>query len=998
MSENSFKKGYLEKIDDYRWRIPKDYQAGMEVDGLVYASEEMIMSADMDEALKQVVNVAHLPGIVKYSIAMPDIHWGYGFPIGGVAATDPREGGVISPGGIGFDINCLSGDTPVLSAHGYTRTIAEMEEDWQSESLSCQNFDSNCKETTKIAAYLKRLPQKPVYRLTTEAGDEIVATADHPFWTPDGMVELDRLSVGNRLAHYPFQGIPYEVPEEKTLVDEADIVKVLAANGKGVAGNVKGQILNRLKERGLLPLRANSTQLPHLLKLLGYVFGDGTIHFIGGSGKGITWFYGEPEDLEAIRADVAAVGFTPSKVYVRRRHHHIVTTYGECNFERDEYSFKVIGSSFASTLIALGAPVGNKANQNYDIPSWIFQTPLWHQRLFLASFFGAEFSSPSAYNKRNYNFMQPMLSLNKRECCIESGRTFLDSISRMLNGFGVKAGRIKERQEYKNKDGSISYRLRLTTSTKPQSLINLWSRIGFEYNRKRSASANAAVQYLKLKVEALKIRSEAAEMAVAMYDAGFAPKEIYDDLAGEEVNKRFLERSLYETRATQVRVGGDFPTFKEYLADATAGLDGSGMVWERIVNIEQIPFDDYVYDFTVRHPHHNFIANGFVVSNCGVRLIRSDLTRDEAWPVMNHLVKSLYDHVPCGVGSEGKVRISHKEERELLAAGSPWIIERGYGWEEDIDHTEEGGCLESADPDAPSHRALERGSTQLGTLGSGNHFLEVQVVAEIYDEEAASAFGLFKDGITVMIHSGSRGFGYQVCSDFLALMGTAMAEYGIQVPDRQLACVPVDSPDGEKYLGAMASAANYAWANRQVMTHLTRQAFEEVFARDADELGMSLVYDVSHNIAKFEKYEVDGQERQLCIHRKGATRAFPPLRSEIPVDYQKVGQPVLIPGDMGRSSYVLVGTQLAIDETFGTSCHGAGRLLGRRQAKKVAKGRSISRELEDMGVIVKARSPKTLAEEMPEAYKNVSEVVNVVHNAGIAKRVARLKPVGVIKG
>jgi len=271
-------------------------------------------------------------------------------------------------------------------------------------------------------------------------------------------------------------------------------------------------------------------------------------------------------------------------------------------------------------------------------------------------------------------------------------------------------------------------------------------------------------------------------------------------------------------------------------------------------------------------------------------------------------------------------------------------------------------------------------------------------VAEIYDEEAARAFGLFKGGITVMIHSGSRGFGYQVCDDFLATMGKAMAKYQIQVPDRQLACVPVESPEGENYLGAMACAANYAWTNRQAMAHLARKAFEKVFGTDARNMGMRLVYDVAHNIAKFERYNVDGRERQLCIHRKGATRSFPANRSEIPADYRKVGQPVLIPGDMGRNSYVLVGTELAMEETFGTSCHGAGRVLGRNQAMKVAKGRSINRELADMGVIVKARSPKTLAEEMPEAYKDVSEVVNVVHNAGIAKRVARLKPLGVIKG
>jgi tRNA-splicing ligase RtcB len=810
------------------------------------------------------------------------------------------------------------------------------------------------------------------------------------------MIEAKHLASGDKVAMFPFQGVPYEKPSDEVIVDEEDINEVLLSLEKDSRGHGLEQIIIHLKKRGLLPLRYNSPQLPYLIKALGYVFGDGTIYFTNSRGKGVTWFWGKPEDLEAIRKDIAEIGFTPSRVYIRDRECNITTAYNTYEFKTKEASFKVVSSGFAALLNALGAPIGNKAKQNYNVPAWLFEAPLWQQRLFLAAFFGAELSSPRAYDERNHNFMPPLLSLNKREDYIENGRTFLGSISRLLNGFGVKTNKISQRKEQTNADGRPSYRLQLVLSSRPESLVNLWSKVGFEYNRARRVQANMAAQYLKLKLSVWDTRRKASRQARELVAAGVPVAEVKRELVGAHVDAGFLTYRLQTEEDVEIRVGADFDTFEDYVTSCAVGE--TGMVWERIASIEQIPFDDYVYDFTVEHPHHNFIANGFVVSNCGVRLMRTDLTKDEALPKIEQLVKSLFDHVPCGVGSEGRISISHSEEREMLATGSRWIIEKGYGWEEDLEHTEEGGCLKTANPEAVSTRALERGAGQLGTLGSGNHFLEVQMVAEVYDEEAAQAFGLFKGGITVMIHSGSRGFGYQVCDDFLATMGKAMAKYQIQVPDRQLACVPVESPEGESYLGAMACAANYAWTNRQAMAHLARKAFEKVFGADARNMGMRLVYDVAHNIAKFERYNVDGRERQLCIHRKGATRSFPTNRSEIPADYRKVGQPVLIPGDMGRSSYVLVGTELAMEETFGTSCHGAGRVLGRNQAMKVAKGRSINKELADVGVIVKARSPKTLAEEMPEAYKDVSEVVNVVHNAGIAKRVARLKPLGVIKG
>jgi len=384
--------------------------------------------------------------------------------------------------------------------------------------------------------------------------------------------------------------------------------------------------------------------------------------------------------------------------------------------------------------------------------------------------------------------------------------------------------------------------------------------------------------------------------------------------------------------------------------------------------------------------------------NCGVRLLRSNLTREEAAPKIRELVECFYRDIPTGVGSKGKLRLSPEEHRKVLVKGSRWVIEQGFGESEDLKHTESGGCIEGADPDLISKKAYERGSAQLGTLGSGNHFAEIQYVDEIYDEQTAGSLGLFRDQITVMIHTGSRGFGHQVCTDFLEVMQRAAKKYNIELPDRELACAPFDSPEAGDYLAAMRAAANYAWANRQFITHWVKESFMNVFSTGPRNIGLSLIYDVAHNIAKVEEHMVNGKKRRLIVHRKGATRAFPAGHPELPEAYKHTGQPVIIPGDMGRASFVLVGTQKGMEESFGSTCHGAGRLMSRHTAMKRAKGRAIWREMEDRGIIVRATGRGTLAEEMPEAYKDVSNVVNVVHNAGLSKKVARLRPLGVIKG
>ncbi|MBU1933151.1 MAG: RtcB family protein [Candidatus Omnitrophica bacterium] len=385
--------------------------------------------------------------------------------------------------------------------------------------------------------------------------------------------------------------------------------------------------------------------------------------------------------------------------------------------------------------------------------------------------------------------------------------------------------------------------------------------------------------------------------------------------------------------------------------------------------------------------------------NCGVRLLRSELLLDEVKPKLEKLVNALFSNIPCGVGSSGDIRVSHKEEEEIFIKGAGWAVKKGYGVKEDLECTEDNGAIKGADPGGVSDRAFERGRKQSGTLGSGNHFLEVQIVDEIYDDKKADIFGLFKGQITVMIHSGSRGFGYQVCDDYVKSMVTALRKYNINVPDRQLACVPLDSPEGKAYMGGMRCAANYAWNNRQCLTYLIREVFERIFNKSWTDLGLALVYDVAHNIAKMERHVVDGKERFLCVHRKGATRAFPPHHVDIPEKYIEAGQPVIIPGDMGSFSYILAGTEAAMTETFGSTCHGAGRNLSRSAAIKRCEGRQIDKELfNKSGIIVRASGRSTLAEEAPEAYKDVKEVVEVVHRAGISTKVARMRPLGVIKG
>jgi tRNA-splicing ligase RtcB len=381
--------------------------------------------------------------------------------------------------------------------------------------------------------------------------------------------------------------------------------------------------------------------------------------------------------------------------------------------------------------------------------------------------------------------------------------------------------------------------------------------------------------------------------------------------------------------------------------------------------------------------------------NCGVRLVRTTLEEAAVRPRLRDLVDQVFRDVPCGTGGSGFVKIGARDLDRVLVEGARWMVKNGFGEQRDADFSEAGGALEGADPAAVSERARERGLPQLGTLGSGNHFLEVQYVEEVHDETAARAYGIFPGQVVVLIHSGSRGLGHQVCTDYVSVMNQSMAKHHISLPDRQLACGPIRSEEGERYLAAMCAAANFAWANRQAILHFLRGAFQRVFGAAAR---LDLVYDVCHNIAKRERYEVEGRRREVLVHRKGATRAFPAGHREIPAAYRAVGQPVFIPGSMGTASWVLAGAEGAMRETFGSVCHGAGRLLSRTAARKGRNAREEQHKLEERGILVRSESRDGILEELPEAYKNVDEVIEVVHDAGLARKVARLRPMGVIKG
>ncbi len=948
--------GPLEKVDDHRWKIPREYKSGMRTDAIIFASERMVPSLREDNAPEQAANVAFLPGIVGNSLAMPDIHWGYGFPIGGVAAMDAEEG-VISPGGIGFDINCLCEGSRVTTDLGGWMKIEDFEQEFstifqaskytlglQGGRTGLRTFGEGVSER-RPSAFMKKVSDKKVFKITTRTGLELMCSADHPVLTDRGMRVTAHLNPGDRVAVNYFQGV-----EVDPSVDRHEVI---------------------------------------FAKVFGYLLGDGSLHRTGDKVRAAA--YGTHEDMQSMQRDLQELGVS-SKICERERDHHIPAQYGVVDFTSTNYELHIHSAAFCRSLMERGMPVGRKTISDHRVPKWVMEAPLIVKRAFLAGLFGAELTAPRTHTKTGFSC--PIFAQNKNDDHLEAGRWLLIDVMNLLEELGIGTTKISERSEHFNQHGSTS-RLRLLISSDEDNLVRLYRTIGYEYSARKSKLAEIAVKYMVLKEELHARRVAAAGKAKELRAKGLMLREVQQLLQSEDVNARFIERHFY-VRAGQ-RITLDFPSFQEFVEREHVDLEANGFLYDEIAMVTEVPYKGQVYDFTVPDTH-NFVANGMVVSNCGVRLVRTDLEEKDVRPGIKDLIGTLFKNVPAGVGSKGVVDVVSSQIDDILTTGAEWAVENGYGWDEDLQSTEEGGRMRTADPSKVSSKAKQRGIPQVGSLGSGNHFLEVDVVEKIYDEEAAKAFGLREGQATVMVHCGSRGCGHQIATDYLQVMERSIRSTNIALPDRQLACAPVRSKEGEDYFQAMSCGANYAWANRQMILHWIRQSFEEHFKRDAESMGMHQVYDVAHNIAKLEEHTVEGKRRKVYVHRKGATRAFPHDRPEVPSQYRSVGQPVLIPGDMGHGSYVLVGTDQVMAEAFGSTCHGAGRVMSRNEALRRFTVQGIRDDLAGKGIFLKSATKDGILEEAPEAYKNIESVIDVVVGAGLSRKVAKLTPIGVMKG
>ncbi len=960
----------LRRVDKYTWMIPAGSQPCMKVPSIIYADDFLIKKMREDLTLRQAMNVACLKGIQKYSIVMPDGHQGYGFPIGGVAAMAIDEDGVISPGGVGYDINCLSPDTRILTEYGYTVRIKDLASVAARQAIVARGESGAEPARIRFIAVRSLEPGEKAVRLVTESGWVVEGSRDHPVLTRDGFKRLDQVRPGDEVVVYPFDGVEYEdsndvIVDEKTLSD------------------IPHEALAHLKRLGLIPLRYNDPRAGVLARLLGFALGDGHLGTMGG--RLVLSFYGRPDVLENVKRDIERLGLSAS-LYVRKRGYSIRTASGEYSGESETAELRVSSRAFAHLMKALGMPLGKKVETPYRVPEWIMRAPRWIKRNFLAGLFGADGSIPSFKGKTP---LPIHLTQSKASELADSLELFLDDVKTLLRELGI--GEVLVYPVKTAVEGRVTLRLAVEGEEDISRFLGV---IGYEYDDRKRVRGLYAHAYLRLKRAIKLARANAARVAGEVYNATGSIRLAHQAVS-QLVNRRFVERAVYQG-ISEARLPQGFPDFEDYVKAKAAG---GGFVYDRVVKVEEYD-PDYreFYDIGVYHKAHNFIANGIVVHNCGVRVLRTDLTIKDVRPRIKELVDTIYYNVPSGLGSTGKVRVTVGELERVLAEGVQWAVQRGYAWADDPEHIEERGSWSLADPSKVSARAKQRGAAQLGTLGSGNHFLEVQVVDRIFDERIAKAFGIEEEGqVVVMIHTGSRGLGHQVASDYLAIMERAMRKYGIRPPDRELASVPYSTREAQDYIRAMASAANFAWTNRQLITYWTRESFRKVFHRDPDQLGMRIVYDVAHNIAKFEEYDVDGKRRKLIIHRKGATRAFPPGHPEIPKDYKDYGQPVLIPGSMGTASYILAGTVEGVKSWY-TAPHGAGRWMSRARAKRTKSYTEVVRELEVKGIYLRASNRATVVEEMPEAYKDVDRVAQVAHAVGIGRLVARLRPIGVTKG
>ena len=950
----------LERVREHVWELPQEGE--MRVPGRVLASERLLEEITDDKSLEQLRDTTHLPGIQKYALALPDAHQGYGFPVGGVAGID-AENGCISPGAIGYDINCLPGDTDVRLQFGRRREIADLVHDFETEQAIV------AAEAGQMPSGIRLLTEREnatVYELETETGDTIEATADHPLLTSDGMVALGDLDPDETVYISPFRGIEDESVEEFPVLTEADFA------------DESPRVRRALDERDMLPLTSTDKTFQHLLKLVGYHTGDG-----GFPGPDITLFHGNPEDLEAIGRDLERVGFAPSQRCSCERSDKA----RETDAGATEHSIRSSSRILHLVMRKLGAPTEPTRESGFTTPWYFDRLADWQKRLYLSAYFGAEMSAPSAQHDESLRC--PTVSQTRTVGTADAGEQFMREVAAFLESRAIGTNSI-ERSGTDSNSARDTVRLRLGVRSDPETLIRFYSTVGYTYNREKQRRAAKAIQYLKHKQRALPGRSRTADDTQALADGGVSTQTVE---AQFDTDDRSVGRTCRGEHG-EPRPPAEFPGFEEYCERVSVG---ENLTVETRVSAVRESGVTTVYDIGVEHAAHNFLAGGFVVSNCGVRMLKTNLEYNELRGHEAELVDTLFANVPTGLGGGGIVEGAPVED--ILERGVEWAVEAGHGVESDLAHCEDEGVRRDADPGAVSKKATDRGRNQVGSLGSGNHFLEVQRVTDIYRDDVAGAYGLYPDQVVVLIHCGSRGLGHQVCTDYLRDIEQTHQGLLNQLPTKELAAAPAGSHLAEAYYGAMCAAINFAWVNRQLIMHQTRRVFEQVFGRPWQEMGMELLYDVAHNIGKKERHEVDGEQRELYVHRKGATRAFPAGRPELPPAYSGVGQPVIIPGSMGAGSYVLRGGERSLGETFGSTAHGAGRLMSRTQAKQEYWGEDVVDDLREQDrIYVRAESGATVAEEAPGVYKSVDEVVRVSDALGIGDRVARTYPVCNIKG
>ena len=729
--------------------------------------------------------------------------------------------GIHTPDQIVVMVHCLPGEAKIMTEHGAWIRIKDLEKRWKEIKVNSLNLNSNKIERTNVIKFFKLDPHGKIFKVITKTQKEIIATEDHPLLTQNGLKFINEINLDDRLAVSPFSGVEYQEPHDKIIIDENNLRAIGASE----------RTIKNLKKKELLPLRYNSKKLPILTKLLGFLTGDG---WLGkSSGRWTAKYIGNPEDLENIRKDIFNLGYKCNNIKAINSSSKILQRNGkERVIQGVSYQFSISSLGLPMLFYALGTPFGNKSKNIFNVPTWLFEAPLWIKRLYLAGYFGAEMSKPATRKREPYRFGNCKISLNKIEQIKNNGYIFLNGIRALLKEFGIACEKIIEQKSIINKKGNHTIKLILQVSSEERNIRRLWGTIGYEYNLKRSLLASHALQYLNYKNVLL------AEESV---------------LTSKSLKQLYV--TSFKFREVQCK------TFEEFILSYALN-PVSEIIWDEIDKIEEIKnFDEYVYDFTVEHKDHNFIANNFIVGNCG-----------------------------------------------------------------------------------------------------------------------------------------SRGFGHQIATDYLKVFDQSMKKYNIQVNDRELSCTPFSSEEGQKYFKAMACAANMAFANRQVILHRIREGFEKIFNKKSEDMEMNLIYDVAHNIAKVEKHKIDGKMKDLVVHRKGSTRAFPPGHEELPSIYKKTGQPIIIGGSMETGSFLLSGTEKAMQETFGSTAHGSGRTMSRTQAKKQVRGDKLQKDMQNRGIYVKAASMSGLAEEAGFAYKDINEVVDSLNKAGISKPVCSFKPIGSVKG